>query len=122
MIAPGGQRALGLAPDHHHRSLCPLSSCLPSSRAVVVLGDALGCDFWSRFRAPMRNKLLGLPPTSPEYIVPHELDELVVAPGAFPETRAMFSTMRTMSSRKISASRVRRGDLTRCRLRFQNPP
>ena len=93
-----------------------------SSRAVVVLGDALGCDFWSQSRAPMRNKLPSFPPTSPEYIVSFELDELVVAPGAFPATRAMFSTMRKMSSRNISASRVRRGKLLRCHLHRPNPP
>ena len=92
-----------------------------SSRAVVVLGDALGCDFWSRFRAPVQCKLLAFPPTSPEYIVSLELDELVAAPGAFPETRAMFSTMRTMSFQNISASRVRRADLTRCQLRRPKP-
>ena len=87
-----------------------------SSRAVVVLGDTLGCDFWSQSHAPMQYKLLAFPPTSPEYIVPLELDELVVTHGAFPATRAMSSTMRTMGSRNISASRVRRGELLRCHL------
>ena len=122
MIAPGGRRALRLAPDHHRRSPCSLSSRPSSSRAVVVLGDALGCDFWAQFCAPMRYKLLGFPPTSPEYIVSLELDELVVAPGAFPTTRAMFSMMRRMGSRNISASRMRRGELLRCHLHPPNPP